>query len=501
MTKILEILRLRFEQGLSGRAIALAVCSALSTVQACLRRFAEAQLPWPTDLDEAGLAARLYRPDGRKVATQIVDYAWAVERLRSFKGITRERVWRELREAGQCGISYSAFCAGLKRFLQLQKLSARQLHAPGAVMFVDYAGPPLWVTDRSTGERRAVRVFVAALGFSSAMFAWATPTESAEHWLLGQSLALEFFGGVPERVVPDNPKALVHQACRYEPELNRSYVEWAEHYGCAVVPARVRKPQDKSLVELAVQVLERWAYPDLLKQTFFDLPSLNAALRDCVAAANAKPFQKREGSRAQALVSEQAVLRALPGARYSYGRWTRAKVPLDYHVAVDQRCYSVPYQLVGKTLDIRASATLIEIYHHGKRVASHRRVEARGDASTVPEHRPVHHQPVTMEPMLARAQAIGPATAAVVQAQLDQKKHPQQVQRSMMGIIRLAQDHGEAALEAACARAQALGNSSYRTLLGLIKVAPPEPARQAPQLQHEHLRGAAYFGGESCTIH
>ena len=176
MRKILEILRLKFEHQLSGRAIALAVCAVLSTVQDCLRRFARSGLTWPVALDEAALEALLY-PRERVVNQALPDFAAVAVRLNSFKGMTRERVWQEYRDTQPEGLSYSAFCASFARFLGLQKLSAKQFHAPGSAMFVDYAGPALFITDRHTSVRTAVRVFVAAMGYSHAIFAHATPGE------------------------------------------------------------------------------------------------------------------------------------------------------------------------------------------------------------------------------------------------------------------------------------------------------------------------------------
>jgi transposase len=261
MRKILEILRLKFEHGLSGRAIALAVCAALSTVQECLRRFSTSGLVWPITLDETALEALLY-PREVVVDQTLPDFAAVEIRLRSFKGMTRERVWQAYRMAQPEGLSYSAFCASFARFLGLQKMSAKQFHAPGSAMFVDYAGPALFITDRHTSVRTAVRVFVAAMGYSHAIYAHATPGERTLDWLNGHVHALTYFGGVPEKIVPDNGKGVVSKACRYEPVLNPAYIEFARHYDCAVVPARVRRPQDKAKVENAVQILERALFPN-----------------------------------------------------------------------------------------------------------------------------------------------------------------------------------------------------------------------------------------------
>jgi transposase len=499
MRKSLEILRLKYEHGLSGRAIALSVCCALSTVQECLRRFGLSGLRWPLELDEAALEAKLY-PAMVVLNGCEPDFASVAARLRSFKGITRERVWQEYRERYADGLSYSAFCAGFAKFMGEQKLVARQWHPPGSAMFVDYAGPSLFITDRQGGERRAVRVFVASLGFSHAIFAQASLTETTADWLDGHVQAFAYFGGVAAKVVPDNPKSLVQKSCRYEPELNPAYVELARHYGCAVVPARVRRPKDKAKVENAVLMVERGLFPDLLAQTFFDVASLNRALLAGLERLNAKPFQKRDGCRHSALLEERAALLPLPDRPYEYARWQRAKVALDYHVEVAQRYYSVPYALAGKTVDIRQSQQTVEIFVRGKRIASHLCLSQRGDYATVPEHRPDSHQVQDASALYKRGDAIGPATAMLLRRQVERKRHPDETLRSLRGIVRLAGEHGDVALESACDRALALGTLSYRALLGLLQQPAAAPAPAAKALHHEHVRGGAYFvGGESCS--
>jgi transposase len=494
MRKILEILRLKFEHGLSGRAIALSVCAALSTVQECLRRFVASGLGWPlpSDMDEATLEARLY-PTPEVSAVSEPDWNAVLKRLSSFKGMTRQQVWREYREQHPDGLRYSAFCAGLARFVGEQKLSARQVHAPGSVMFVDYAGPPLFVTDRRSGVRQPVRVFVAALGHSGAVHATATPGETTRDWLEGHVRALGYFGGVPLKIVPDNARAVISRSCRYEPEVNPAYTALAQHYGCAVVPARVRKPKDKAKVENAVQIVERQLFPALLERSFFGLEQLNAALWAGIDVLNGQPFQKREGSRMSALIEERLALKPLPVQAYEHAQWKRAKVPLDYHIEVDQGFYSVPHVLAGKTVEVRSSAATIEVFMRGKRVASHLRLHRRGEWRTVPEHRPERHRPVGIEQLYQRAELIGPSCATLARRQSERRRHPDETQRTVQGLLRLARDYGENALESACARALALGTLSYRAVLELLK--HPQPAQHAPAqaIVHTHLRGADYY--------
>ncbi|MFN9732120.1 MAG: IS21 family transposase [Pseudomonadota bacterium] len=242
MRKVLEILRLHFDARASGRAIALAVCVALSTVQDCLRRFRASGLTWPVDLDEAALEARLYPREAVVPIVPLPDFVAIQTTLLGHKAMTRRHLWQRYRADHPEGWGYSAFCAHYAAFAQQQKLVLRRSHAPGAAMLIDYAGPSLFTIDRMTGEQRPVRLFVAVLGYSNYTFACATPGETTADWLAAQVAALEAFGGVPETAIPDNPKALISRACRYEPELNPAYQDFARHYQIAVLPARVRKP-------------------------------------------------------------------------------------------------------------------------------------------------------------------------------------------------------------------------------------------------------------------
>jgi transposase len=498
MRKIFEILRLHFEGKQSGRAIALAVSVALATVQDCLRRFVVSGLSWPVDVDEATLEARLY-PRTQVVAAQpLPDFAAVHALLLSHKAMTRQHVWEGYRADHPDGMGYSAFCAHYSTFAQQHKRVLRQTHAPGVAMLVDYAGPPLLIIDRITGAEVPVRLFVAVLGYSNLTFACATPGETTADWLGAQVAALEAFGGVPQTLIPDNPKALITRACRYEPELNPAYQDFAQHYGIAVLPARVRKPRDKAKAETAVQIVERFVMLKLLEQRFFSLGELNRAIVALIAELNARPFQKLEGSRDSWFAEEKALLKPLPAQRYEYAQWKQAKVHVDYHVEVDRCCYSVPHTFVGKQCDVRLSASAVEIFLRGQRLAIHPRATRKGSFTTLPEHRPPSHQNVadlSIEKLYRQAEAIGVSTVAVLRAQGTRRKHPHESIRTALGIVRLANDFSTEALEVACSRALLLNTLSYRSVRNLIEHPPraqaPEPLRTA----HEHVRGADYFAG------
>jgi transposase len=245
---------------------------------------------------------------------------------------------------------------------------------------------------------------------------------------------LAALGGVPEIVVPDNLKAAVTRAHRYEPELNRTYMDLAQHYGFAIIPARAAKPRDKAKVEVGVQVVERWMLARLRHHTFFALAEVNAALAPLLHALNARPFKKLPGSRHTLFETlDRPALRPLPAQPYEYAEWKLARVNIDYHVEVEGHYYSVPYTLVRQQLDVRLSAAVVELFHKGKRVASHRRSAHKGRPSTVAAHMPKAHQHYaewTPQRLIHWAATSGPATAQVVETILASRPHPQQGFRS-----------------------------------------------------------------------
>ena len=499
MRKIREVLRLKFEVGSSDRQIARAIGSARSTVQECLRRCREAGIGWPlpAGLDEGRLHERLYRRAVALSCAPAPDFSKLHAELKR-PGVTRLLLWQEYKAAHPDGWQYSVFCDQYRRWLGTQDLVLRQHHIPGDKCFVDYAGQTVGVTDRATGELRPAQIFVAVLGASSYTCAEATWTQSLPDWLGSHVRALEFFGGVPQAFVPDNLKSGVHKAHRYDPELNPACQDFAEYYGVAILPARVRKPRDKAKVEVAVQVVERWILARLRDRTFFSLAELNAAIREPLTALNARPFKRRAGCR-QSLFHEveRAALRPLPDRPYAFATWKKAKVHLDYHVEVERACCSVPCNLIGQTVEVRLGAHTLEIFYRQQLVAAHARTQTRGQFATLPSHRPERHAAVIElghERLMQRALAVGPATAEVLTQQLHQRRHPEEALRTSLGILRLARDFSPARLEAAAQRALTLQVYSYRALRALIATASPTPEPPpAPPLDHENLRGGTYF--------
>ena len=499
MRKIREILRLKAEAGLSDQRIAEAIGSARSTVQECLRRCREAGIGWPLpeDLDEEGLQARLYRRTVPTPRSPLPDFARIQAELKR-PGVTRALLWAEYKAADPEGLQYSQFCDQYRHWLATQDLVLRQHHIPGDKCFVDYAGQTAEVIDRYTGEVRQAQIFVAVLGASSYTYAEATWTQSLPDWLGSHVRALEFFQGAPRAIVPDNLKSAIHKSHRYEPALNPSYQDFAEYYALAILPARVRRPRDKAKVEVAVQVVERWILARLRDRTFFSLAELNSAIRELCTQINNRPFKRRDGCRRSLFDEiERPALKPLPARPYEFATWKKARVHLDYHIEVERAYYSVPYKLIGKTVDVRLGARTLEIFYRSQLVAAHAKSAVRGYFTTEAAHRPERHNAVielTHERLMQRALAIGPATAEVLTCQLTQRRHPEEALRTSLGILRLARDFSPEQLEAAAVRALEIKVSSYRALRTLIAAkasqANEHPART---LDHENVRGEKYF--------
>lgn len=499
MRKIREVLRLT-AAGLSARQVAASVKLARSTVADYLRRAHAAGVDWPLpdDVDEDTLMDRLYPSVTSREPDHPALPDWRhIQHELTRKGVTLMLLWQEYKVRHPDGYQYSRFADLYRQWASKQDVVLRHVHVPGDKLFVDYAGHTLDIIDRRTGELRPAQIFVAVLGHSSYTYAEATWTQSVSDWLGSHVRALEFIGGVPRAIVPDNLKAGVTKAHRYDPDLNPSYHDLAEHYATTVLPARVRKPRDKAKAEVGVQVVERRILAPLREQSLFSLNEANAAIRPLLDELNRQPFQKREGSRLSVFEAvERTALQPLPAVRYEYAEWKKAKVHLDYHVEVDRHYYSVPHTLTGRTVDVRACASTVEIFLRGARVAAHPRSTLRGGFTTCPAHRPTHHRAVaelTIEQLFARAQAIGPNTLGVLQAQVHMRKHPEYALRACLGILRLADDFSLLQLEAACKQALAHNSTSYRAVRALIKHTLPQTELTLSLPEHDNVRGPSYY--------
>jgi transposase len=478
----------------------------LGTISSVTRRAEAAGLDWAqvqTLTDEA-LEGRLYgRPD---VAGQgprpAPDGAW-IHAERRRPGVTLELLHLEYLERNPEGYRYTQFCDLYRRWLARRRLSMRQVHLAGEKCFVDYAGQKPRFIDPATGEVVEAELFVAVLGASNYTYAEATRTQQVPEWIASHARAFAFFGGVTAAIVCDQLKSGVVVPCRYEPGLQRTYEEFAAHYGTAILPARPAMPRDKAKVEAGVLVAERWILARLRHEMFFSLAALNTRIVELCTELNARPMRLYRASRRELFERlDQPGLRPLPAEAFIYGEWAGARVNIDYHVEIHRHYYSVPYALIHERVDARVSATTVELFHRGQRVAAHLRDDTPGRHTTTPAHMPKahqHHLEWTPSRLIHWAETIGSQTAALVRAILADRPHPEQGYRSCLGLLRLSRRDGAARLEAACTRAMTVGIRSYRhvdSILkhGLDRLPLPEPAEPLPLAPvHEHVRGRDYY--------
>jgi transposase len=507
MRKLKEVLRLQ-ALGLKQEQIARSCGISQSTVSEHQAAATAAGINWDqmADWDEVRIQQKLFpdrKPAVRGPVNAVPDFAGIHQQLQKHKHVTRQLLWEEYRQSSPDGYRYSRFCELYQRWRGRQDVVMRQQHRAGEKLFVDFAGDTVPVYVEGREEPRPASIFVAVLGASSYTYAEATWTQGLEDWIAAHVRTFEFLGGVPEIVVPDNTRAAVNKSCRYDPDLNRTYRDLAAHYGVAVVPARPAKPRDKAKVEAGVLLVERWILAALRHRKFHSLAELNAAIAELLTRLNERRFRKREGSRRSLFESlDKAALHALPVERYDFSLWRTARVNIDYHVEFERHYYSVPYQLTGETVELRATAATLEIFHQGSRIASHARSGLPYQATTVAAHRPKSHQrhlEWTPSRLVEWAQTVGPFTAELFDKIMAAKPHPEMGFRSCLGILRLGSVYSPERVEAAARRAvkwKACSYQSIKSMLerGLDQVADEPPAPSSPPTQHPNIRGPEYFG-------
>lgn len=506
MRKIKEILRLKYDRGLENRQIARSCCLPRSSVANYLSRAQVAGITWPlpAEWNEETLEKKLFPSpespvEGKKA---LPDFPRMYEELRRHKHVTLQLLWEEYRRAHPDGYQYSRYCELYQRWLNKLDVVLRQEHRAGEKLYVDHAGPTVPIVDAKTGEVHSAVIFVAVLGASKYTYAEATWKRDLSNWIGSHVRALEFLQGVPVAVVPDNWKTGVKDPCYYDPEINPTYRDWAEHYGTVILPARVRKPRDKAAVENGILVVERWILAALRHQTFSTLSELNQAIGELLVKLNTRKFRKLDTTRAQLFAAvDRPALRPLPVEPFTYTEWKKARVHPDYHVEVDRHYYSVPYLYVQEPVEVRLSSQTVEIFLKGQRVATHIRSYAVGGHSTLAEHRPKKHQDLawTSSQLIERGQGIGPSTALAMAQILQSKPHPELGYRACWGVLRMAHRYSPERLEAACRRAVNWNICTYRRIKAILEKGldrqelEPTETSKAYDLVHDNVRGAAYY--------
>ena len=502
MRKVREILRLRWGEKMSLRDVASALAMPHATVALYVRRALDAGLTWPLgDLDDDALENLLFAPAPTVPTREAPDFAYLQRELRH-KGVTLQLLFDEYRERDPNGYGYSQFCKLYAQWRGRIDVVMRQDHLAGEKLFVDFPGLTIPIYDEATMEiSYRAELFVAVLGASNYLYAEALRSQGLEHWVNANVHCFEFLGGCPAILVSDNLKAAVTKASRYEPDVNATFQEMGAHYHVAIIPARPYRPRDKAKVEVGVQIVERWIMARLRKERFTSLATLNERIAELIELANNKPFKKLEGSRASMFEEiDRPALRPLPEEPYQFASWRRAKVNIDYHVEVERHYYSVPYQLAREVVEVRLSATTVEMFFKNKRVAAHLRRYERGRHSTQAAHMPDSHRRYlewTPGRIVAWANKNGPSTGEFIDALLLSRPHPEQGFRSALGVMSLAKKYGPERLEAACARALVLRSFSYSSVASMLQHGLDQRPLATGSVRahpvHANIRGPNYY--------
>lgn len=507
MRHIKAILRLHFESNLSQHQIAACLKLSVGVVNKYLNRALALGLTWPLPQeyeDEVRLKRYLRPPKSTSVLScSQIDFSKIHQELKR-KGVTLQLLWEEYLPTLPTPLSYSHFCLQYREWKKCQPQSMRQTHKAGDKVFVDYAGQTIDIIDPDTGEIRSAQIFVGVLGASNYTFVEATWTQQLPDWIGSHRRMLEFFGGVPKLIVPDNLKSAISKACRYEPDVNPTYADFIDYYGTAVLPARPGKPKDKSKVENAVLVTERWILARLRHHTFFGLAELNQAIRKLLQDLNQRTFKKMPGSRHSLFLElDKPALKALPHYPYELAYFKKAKVHIDYHVELEGHYYSVPYQWIGQIVELRYTEKYLEVWHHGKRIALQVRNFKKGAHTTLKEHMPKAHQKhMEWSPgrFLNWSSQIGPGTTRLVKYLLESKTHPEQGYRSCLGLLSLSKQFGPLRLEKACQRAWELGTKTRRSVESMLThQLEDKPIHQKTDVDatlfsgHSNIRGKQYY--------
>jgi transposase len=421
------------------------------------------------------------------------------------------------RESGELPYQLTQFKKYYRDWVLQTRATMHINHKPGEIMEVystppnlrirrgprDWAGTTAKLVDTDTGGEIDAYLYVAVLPYSTFAYTEAFLTMDQSAWTAGHVNAYEYFGGVTRILVPDNLKTGVINHGKTETVLNKAYHELAEHYGTAILPARVRSPKDKATVESTVGTVTTFILAAIRNQRFFTLAELNSAIRERLHQFNHKPFQKKEGSRATAFAEEKPFLLPLPKDRFELSEWKQAKVGLNYHISADHQNYSVPHEYIGQTVGIRLTKDVVEVFYEGSRIASHVRLYGRSEQySTNESHMPTSHREYTQwnaQRFRDWSQQIGGYTASVIEAVFDGVKVEQQAYKTCMSILKLSDTYTPARLEAACAKALTYTpRPSYKAIQTILKSGqdklPDEPAKPSNAAQHGFVRGSGYYG-------
>jgi transposase len=420
-------------------------------------------------------------------------------------GVTQKLIWEEYRLAHPDGYSLSQFCFHLSQHLQHKKPSMVLQHFPGEKLFVDFAGKKLSYIDKETGEIIECQVFVACLPYSDYSFCMAVKSQSIEDFIHVLTMCLEAIGGVPRVLVPDNLKSAIVKASKYEPTINRTLNDFANHYNMAVVPARVRKPKDKALVENQVKLIYNRVYARIRNQQFFSLDALNEAIKKYTTYHNQTRMQQHDYCREEHFLSkEKSALQALPIEPFELKYYKEYRLAQNNHIYLteDKHYYSAPFQYIGKKLKVIYTRSMVRVYFDSKQIAVHKRNFAKGKYTTIKEHLCSTHQHYlnrSPEYYKNRAKNLSVPFGELVELIFSQDKYPEQLYRSCDGLFSLHRGTDTVTFSRACNIAMEHKNYSYGFIKNIIKNKMTENIENPVEQElpkHNNIRGKEYYNNQ-----
>lgn len=505
MSKVRQVLKL-YSQKMGKKKIAIRLGMSKNTVRHYIAAFhaMKTTIEDLTKLSDAELNKRFHPPQEAIVSDRLNElHAFFPEMQKQLRkrGMTIARQYRLFAAAHPDTFKETAFYKYYRLWCKRVNPSMHIEHIAGDKLYVDFAGGTLPYVDTETGEVKEAQVFVGILGWSQYAYVEAMQNQTVPEFIAGCEHALQYCGGVPLALVPDNLKSAVFKAHKYEPILNENFRSFAEHYSCTILPARARKPQDKAHVENMVKIVYQNIFTELPEGELLSLAGLNQAIRLQLAILNAQVLTDKDCSRSDLLAMEQSTLHPLPPTIYEMRKIKQVTVMKNYHVLLseDHHYYSVPYELIGKKLSMQYTRSVVELYLNYELVATHQRLRSPHNYTTEQAHMPATHQFVNeWSPgfFLEKARSIDPVVELYIGQVLAKKQHPEQAYKSCQGILSFAKRVGNQRLINACKRGHEIGYYSYRLIDDILKknmdrYEDEKPVEQMPT--HENIRGGDYY--------
>jgi len=512
MVQVKEIIRLAEKENISQSDIASTLKTTRKTIRIYLKKISECAIKYEEikDKPDSELKSLLFPKSTTPVKERPKPDCDSIYKEHKEKGVTRFQLWLEYREQYPDGVSYQHFCYHLRHHKKKLDPSMRQDHKFGEKCFVDFAGQTVPIINKLTGEVDLAQIFVAVLGGSSYTFAYAVSSQEKHNWLDCHVRMFEFFGGVTEIIVPDNLRSGVDKACRYDPVINKSYQELAEHYDVVIIPARVRKPQDKAKAEKGVQMVQNSILGALRNREFFSVDELNQAMEPLLEKLNTRPFQKIDGSRKTWFEEhEKSTLKSLPTTKYEFCEWKKARVNIDYHVELQGHYYSVPYKFLKDEVEICFNSRIVKIFHDNRIIASHQRSFLQGKHTLIKEHMPkAHREHLEWNPsrIINWAKSkIGPKTGLLIETFMSKHENPEITYKKCLGIISFGRKYPKERIEKASELllSTGIGNNPYQSMKSILlkgleqRILEESRSKQTCLDLHENIRGADSFSGET----